>query len=155
MSAEIEQPPLRECSACGKPKPLTDAFFESRDNGVELVYRRQCKACRRAGSKAADKALAKERRRCSSCCLKLGLQAFVGESNKCKLCDGLNGCNPTRKRHRSPPGLDPKYIPGPKPCVACHDMPWRVAGPRCPCCQLNYAPEPRPEFVLRRFDRCG
>jgi hypothetical protein len=73
---------------------------------------------------------------------------------QCRTCrrSGLRSSASNRHRHAGEWNYkdEPDYIPGPKPCVACHDMPWRVLGPRCPCCKLVYALEPKPELELRR-----
>lgn len=73
---------------------------------------------------------------------------------QCRLCRRKHLRSSTANRHRHAGEWnrkgEAKYEPGPKPCVACHDMPWRVLGPRCPCCELGYALEPKPELQLRR-----
>ncbi len=70
--------------------------------------------------------------------------------SQCRLCRRARLKSGLAPRYRLPGEHnrhdEPAYVPGPKPCVACHDMPWRVLGPRCPCCKLVYALEPRPEL---------
>lgn len=123
MSAAIEQPQLKECSSCGRPKPDTEEFFRPRkERGTQL--RGKCRDCMRKHD-----------------------SNYKGRVRAVEIRFRM-------PKTRRDPSQAP-YEPGPKPCVACHSMSWRVAGPRCPCCELEYAPEARPEMVLRRFDRCG
>jgi hypothetical protein len=76
--------------------------------------------------------------------------------SRCRECRGKGkNVQGVRKHFVSAVPGAPAYIPGPKPCVNCHDMPWRVDGMRCACCGLAWAKEPKPELQLRRFDRVG
>ncbi len=149
MNAPIEYPQLRTCCACLEEKPQTKEFFELRDNGNALVFRKQCRVCRNKANKAS--AAGATNKRCTSCLAYLSRDAFDGTSSRCVECAGRRGSNPGRTR--TPAAQGAPYEPGPKPCGACHDIPWRVLGPRCPCCKLEYAVEPKPELWLRRFDR--
>ena len=131
MNAPIETV-TRECISCHEHKPHTEKYFELRrlrDRQDQPVYswRGQCRDCRRKRLRATKD---KER-----------------NPTPRKLAKGF--CN---RRD----GSD-TYTPGPKPCRLCCSLPWRVEGIRCaePSCQLQWAPEPRPELRLRRFDRVG
>src|SRR6478735_163377 len=129
MNAPIETV-TRECISCHKHKPHNEKHFELRrlrDRQGDPVYswRGQCRDCRRKRLRAT-----KEKER---------------NPTPRKLAKGF--CN---RRD----GSD-TYTPGPKPCRLCCFLPWQVVGDNCAACGLAFALEPRPEMMLRRFDRVG
>lgn len=116
----------KRCPKCGERKPATREYFKPKRLARGFTLEHQCRVCRNRQS--------------------------VESHRKHKVTDP----EIDRGRHTVSRTLGaPAYEPGQKPCVACHSMPWRVLGPRCPCCKLEYAREPKPELQLRRFDRVG
>jgi hypothetical protein len=164
MSAKIEHPiQFRECPECHESKPLTRGFFESYkgEGSRPSEWKPNCRVCINKVRRA--KAVT---RRCTGCETSYpstpehfpprGIDVTHPEGglrSRCWSCHraSRNGCGANPRRMR-PLAAEREYIRGPKPCDDCGSMPWRVAGPRCPCCKLEYADEPAPELQLRRFD---
>ncbi len=162
MSAPIPQPATHECPECHELKPLTRGFFESyKGEGARPTsFKPVCRSCVNAAKRDNPQLTG----RCTGCDTTMPLTAeffpvrspdrthpaggFRSRCLECKRAAGRGvGANPTRKR---PLACDPDYVPGPKPCVACASLPWRVDGPRCRACKLPWAREVRPELETRR-----
>jgi hypothetical protein len=155
MNARVQHPVTRECPYCHQHKPLNATNFERRKvegEPGEMTYRHQCRECRYKQKR--EQISSAKTKRCTAGHRYLALPGFAPGDGRCHDCraeKGLfRGANPTRQR---PLIGEPAYEPGPKPCVACCSLPWRVVGSTCNVCQLEHAEEPRVELVFRRFDK--
>lgn len=75
--------------------------------------------------------------------------------SQCKLCRRSRfktGNAPRHRRAGEHNRRDEVYVPGPKPCRECNNLPWRVDGEKCDCCGLAFALEPRPVIEFRDFN---
>jgi len=74
-------------------------------------------------------------------------RAKDGLQSACKSCDDARS-GTRMESNGSRPGAEK---PSRKICSLCCNQSWCVDGPECRRCGLKFAPEPRPEMVLRKF----